>query len=110
MPIDVHRDNYEQEVLNAPIPVLVDFWGPRCTNCLALMPTVEEIERKYEGNLKVAKLDASKNRRLCMSLRVMGLPTFILYRDGQEVGRLVGEMMPSQLEQKIDSLMSPIHV
>jgi len=55
------------------------------------MPYVEELAGKYETRLKVAKVDASLNRRLCIDLKVMGLPTFLLYRNGQEVGRLSGK-------------------
>ena len=70
--------------------VLVDFWGPQCVPCLSLMPQVKKIEKKYDSKLKIAKIDASKNRRLCLNLRVSGLPTFLIFKDGQEVKRLSG--------------------
>ena len=105
MLIDVTKDNYDQEVLESSIPVLVDFWGPRCTNCLALMPAVEQLEKKYADRLKVVKLDASTNRRMCMTLKVMTLPSFLLIQDGQEVDRITGELTAEQLKQKIDAFM-----
>ena len=105
MPVEVNKENYEKEALNSLIPVLVDFWGPRCTHCLALMPIVEEIEEKYKDRLKVTKLDASQNRRLCMNLKVMGLPTFILYQAGKEIERVVGEITPVQLKVKVAAFM-----
>ena len=108
MAVDVNKENYDNEVLESTMPVMVDFWGPRCTNCLALMPTVDELEEKYQGKLKITKLDASQNRRLCMNLKVMGLPTFLFYQAGQEVERIVGEMTPDQLREKIDNFMSQI--
>jgi thioredoxin 1 len=89
--IELNRENYDVEVLESQKPVLVDFWGPQCRPCLALMPVVDQIEKLYDGRLKVAKLDASTNRMLCAKLRVLSLPTFILYKDGTEVARLTGD-------------------
>ena len=93
MVTELNRDNYQSEVDQSNKPVLVDFWGPRCSPCLALMPRVEALEEEYEGKLKVAKLNAGENRMLCAQLRVMGLPTFLLYKDGQEINRLSGESL-----------------
>lgn len=93
MAVDLNRDNYEREVIESKEPVMVDFWGPQCRPCLALMPAVEELERKYSGRLKVGKVNAAENRMLCAKLRVMGLPTFIIYKDGVEIKRLAGEQI-----------------
>lgn len=95
---EVTRDNFDQEVVTSRLPVLVDFWGPRCTNCLALMPDVEAMASEYAGVLKVVKVDASQNRRLCLNLRVLSLPTYLLYKDGKEVQRLVGEVTREKLK------------
>ena len=91
MAIDLNRDNYESEVLQSKEPVMVDFWGPQCRPCLALMPTVERLEKEYAGKIKVAKLNAAENRMLCARLRVMGLPAYLFYKDGAEINRLAGE-------------------
>ena len=91
MALDLSRDNYESEVLKSKEPVLVDFWGPQCRPCLALMPAVERLEKDYAGRLKVTKVNAAENRMLCAKLRVLGLPTYILYKDGNEVNRLTGD-------------------
>jgi thioredoxin 1 len=88
--MDVTTDTFEQEVLKSAIPVL-DFWGPACGPCLALMPQVEKLLSGNEDKIKLTMVDASKNRRLCLNLRVLGLPTFLLYQDGQEVVRLTGQ-------------------
>ena len=106
MTIELNRDNYEAEVNQSDKPVLVDFWGPRCKPCLALMPSVEALEKEYEGKLKVAKLNAEGNRMLCARLRVMGLPTFLLYKDGEEVKRLSGEdITKAQIKEAIDEII-----
>lgn len=91
MAIELNRDNYESETANSKGLMLVDFWGPQCVPCLNLMPAVEEVENDYAGKLKVAKLNSAQNRLLCARLRVMSLPTFILYKDGTEIKRLTGE-------------------
>ena len=88
--LEVSSENFAQEVLQSEKPVLVDFWGPRCAPCLALMPQVEKLETTYGDKIKVVKVDASKNRRLCLELKVLGLPTYLFYKNGQGVGRLTG--------------------
>ena len=93
MAVEVNADSFENEVLKSELPVLVDFWGPQCGPCLALMPEVEELADRYASRLKVSKVDASRNRRLCLNLRVLGLPTFLLYNKGKEVGRLAGQTL-----------------
>lgn len=90
MPIEVNADSFEKEVIQSEVPVLVDFWGPSCAPCLALMPHVEGLAEKYGTKLKISPIDASKNRRLCLNLKVFGLPTFLLYKNGKEVERLTG--------------------
>jgi thioredoxin-like negative regulator of GroEL len=83
--------------------VLVDVWGPECRPCFALMPHVEKLAEE-RAELTVVKLEAPKARRLCMTLRVMGLPAFLLYRDGEELGRLSGgDITPASLVAWIDS-------
>lgn len=87
---EVDSENFDNEIVRSDKPVLIDFWGPRCGPCLALMPKVADLGEKYADVIKIAKIDASKNRRLCMNLRVNALPTFLLYNDGVEVDRLSG--------------------
>ena len=102
MAIDLNRDTYDKEVLASKVPVMVDFWGPRCGPCLALMPAVERLAKEYAGKIKVAKLNAAENRMLCARLRVMGLPTYLFYKGGVEVNRLSGEnvtQIPEQFPQ-----------
>ena len=89
--IELNRENFESEVLNSKEPILIDFWGPQCKPCLALMPAVSRIEENYAGRLKVTKVNAAGNRILCARLRVMSLPTFLFYKGGVEINRLTGE-------------------
>jgi thioredoxin 1 len=78
--------------------VLVDFWGPRCVPCLALMPAVEKLEEEFEGRFTLVKVNAAENRQIARDLKVIAMPTFVLYRDGVEVERLSGN--PSAAEVK----------
>lgn len=106
MSIELNRENYEAEVNGSELPVLVDFWGPRCMPCLALMSSVEALEKDYEGRVKVGKLNAAENRMLCARLRVMSLPTFLLYKDGAEVARLSGEKITiDEIRKAVDAML-----
>jgi thioredoxin 1 len=104
---DINKDNYQQEIIENPQATVVDFWGPQCARCLELMPVIEEIARSKQGSVRLVKIDASKNRRLCMSLKLMRLPAFLFYRDGKEVGRLSGdELTETDLRAAVDKLLS----
>jgi thioredoxin 1 len=83
------RDTFQDLVSEGT--VLVDVWGPDCQPCLALEPHVETLAEAHADELKVVKLEAPKARRLCMSMGLMGLPIFLLFRDGAEVARLGGD-------------------
>ncbi len=94
---EVDKDTFETEVVSSDLPVVLDFWGPQCVPCLALMPGVESLAGTYEGRVKVAKVEAQKNRRLCLNLKVLALPTFLFYKNGTEVGRLSGDSVSIQM-------------
>lgn len=103
---EVDKETFETEVVNSELPVVVDFWGPQCVPCLALMPGVETLAGTYEGRAKVAKVEAQKNRRLCLSLKVLALPTFLFYKEGKEVSRLSGNNVSLQMiEDKLKGLL-----
>jgi thioredoxin 1 len=104
---EVDKDSYEAEVVGSEMPVVVDFWGPQCVPCLALMPNVEVMAEKYNGRVKVAKVEAPKNKRLCLGLKVLALPTFLFYKDGKEVGRLSGDNVSiQQIEDSLQKLLN----
>jgi thioredoxin-like negative regulator of GroEL len=99
--VEATRDTFAD--LTATGTVLVDVWGPDCRPCLALLPAVEALAAKHAGDLQVIKLEAPKARRLCMQLSIMGMPAFLLYRDGQEVARLADPALtPRKLNQWVD--------
>lgn len=85
------KTNFEDEVLKVEDYVLVDFWSEGCEPCKALMPKVEELSEKYESQVKFCKLDTTKARRLAIKQKVLGLPTILLYKDGEKIGELTKE-------------------
>ena len=85
--------------------VLVDFWGPRCQPCLAMMPAVEALEERYSGKFRLVKVNAPDNRQVCRDLRVIGLPTYLLYRNGAELERLTGDPSKADLEAAVVRLV-----
>lgn len=89
--LELNKETFQEEVLEAEGKVLVDYWSDGCEPCKALMPDVEELAKKYEGKVKFCKLNTSKARRLAISQRVMGLPAIVLYKDGEKVGECTKE-------------------
>lgn len=83
--IEVNKENFENEVLKAEGLVFVDFWSPKCGPCMELLPQVEEFAQKNDGKAKFCKLDAAANKRLSIAQKVMGLPAFVFYKDGEKI-------------------------
>lgn len=88
--LQVEDANFDEVVLKADLPVLVDFWAPWCMPCRMMAPTVEEIAREYQGRLIVAKMNTDENPSTPGKFGIMGIPTLILFKDGKEVERVVG--------------------
>ena len=87
----VDKENYEAEVTQSAMPVVVDLWGPQCGPCLALMPAVEQLAAEFEGKVKFCKLNVAENRRQAIALKVMGVPTILFYKGGEMVSRITGD-------------------
>ncbi|SMG20961.1 thioredoxin family protein [Dethiosulfovibrio salsuginis] len=104
--IELDKDTFDAEVKESDIPVLVDFWGPKCTHCLALMPGVEELAKEYDGKVKFCKVNIQGNRRVAISLKVMGLPAFLFWKGGEEQARISGDSVTiDQIRQELDKLL-----
>ena len=86
----VNKENFEQEVLQASGPVVVDWWSPKCDPCMELLPEVERLAEAYGDRVKFCKVNVLENRRLAISQRVLGLPTFLFFRNGEKVAELAG--------------------
>jgi thioredoxin 1 len=102
--MDVTVDTFEE--LAGRGHVLLDVWGPDCAPCIRLMPEVEALGERYEGRVRLLKLEGPENRKLCRDLRVAGMPTYITMRDGQEVERLTGgDITADALEAAVQRLL-----
>jgi thioredoxin 1 len=96
-PFAVTDATFESEVLESSLPVLVDFWADWCGPCKMIAPIVDELANEYEGKIRVAKLDADANLNTMQAYGVMGIPTLILFKDGEAVERITGYMPKDRL-------------
>jgi thioredoxin 1 len=100
-PFPVSDETFENDVLDSAEPVLVDFWAEWCGPCKMIAPIVDDLANEYDGKLKVAKLDADANPSIMQTLGIMGIPTLILFKDGEPVERITGYMPKDRLTERI---------
>ena len=99
----VSDNSFEQDVLKSDTPVLVDFWAEWCGPCKMFAPVLDEVAKAYEGKLRVAKLDIDANPATPGKFGIRGIPTVILYKDGQAHAQKVGALTKSQLTAFLNS-------
>lgn len=106
--IDLTKENCDSEVREEKdLPVVIDFWGPQCGPCMALKPLYEEMEKEFGDKVKFTAVDCSTNKRVAMSFRVMGLPTFLFFKDGVEVKRLMSQDCTAEaIKKEIQNLIA----
>lgn len=100
-PVEVTDETFEQEVMKAEKPVLVDFWAAWCGPCRMVAPVVEQIGEEQGDKLKIAKVDVDQNQAVAGKLGIASIPTLILYKGGQPVERLIGYMPKARLMEKL---------
>ncbi len=100
---EVGDQNFETEVLNSSVPVLVDFWAVWCAPCRMLAPAVEAVAEKYEGKAKVVKLNVDENMGTAGKYNIRGIPTLLLFKDGVIKEQIVGNTSKDTISKMIDN-------
>ena len=98
----VTDESFEPDVLKSDTPVLVDYWAEWCGPCKSIAPMLEEIAKEYEGRLKVTKLNVDENQQTPAKFGIRGIPTLMLFKDGQLAATKVGALSKSQLTAFLD--------
>ena len=99
-------DTFEADVLQSAKPVLVDFWAEWCGPCKAIAPVLDELAGTYDGRLQIAKINVDENRAVPAKFGIRGIPTLMLFKDGQLAATKVGAMSKSQLTAFIDQQLA----
>jgi thioredoxin 1 len=101
-PIELSDSTFEDEVLEADTPILVDFWADWCGPCKMIAPVVEELAGEFDGRVRVGKLDVDANPNAMNAYQVASIPTLILFKDGEPVERIVGVTSKQKLAQAME--------
>ncbi|MBP1608185.1 MAG: trxA [Acidobacteria bacterium] len=100
---EVGDRSFETEVLNSPVPVLVDFWAAWCAPCRMLAPVVEAIAEKYDGKAKIVKLNVDENALTSGKYNIRGIPTLLLFKDGEVKEQIVGNTTKDTISKMLDN-------
>ncbi len=98
-------DNFQTEVLDSNIPVLVDFYADWCGPCKKMAPVIGQLAEQYDGKVKIGKLNVDENQDIAGKYNVMSIPNFIFFKGGQVAEQIVGGVPKSELENKLNSLL-----
>ncbi len=99
--IELTEDNF-QSVLEEGQPLLVDFWAEWCGPCRMVAPTLDQLASEYDGKVRIGKLNVDQNQALSMQYQVQSIPTFLMFKDGEVIGRMMGAMPKAAFEKFID--------
>ena len=98
--------DFDQQILKSEVPVLVDFWAAWCGPCRTVGPVVEELAGEYSGKVKIAKLNVDDNKLTPAKYGVKGIPTLMLFKNGESVTEIVGAVPKAKIKEMLDSRIS----
>ncbi|WP_069999598.1 thioredoxin [Cellulosilyticum sp. I15G10I2] len=98
-------NNFEEDVLQSQMPVVIDFYADWCGPCKMMSPVIDELASDYEGKVKIGKLNTDENRSIATKYNIMSIPTILLMKNGQVVDTVVGAMPKTALQDKIDRML-----
>ena len=98
-------DNFQKDVLESDVPVLVDFWATWCAPCRMIGPIVEELAAEYEGKAKVGKVNTEENATITGQYGIISIPTLILFKEGKPVDQIIGVVSKDVIKKKIDAVL-----
>ncbi len=104
-PTTVDDSNFDEIVLQAKTPVLVDFWAEWCGPCRMVAPVVEELAEEYEGRISFAKMDVDQNPKTASGYGIMSIPTLLIFKDGSPVSNIVGFRPKAELKRSLDAVL-----
>lgn len=104
-PVVVTDATFEREVLQSPLPVVMDVWAPWCGPCRMIAPVVEEMAKEFAGRAKMVKLNSDENQQVPSQFQIQGIPTLLFFKNGELVDRVVGAVPKQQIVQKLQQIV-----
>jgi len=105
MVLDITDQNFDKEVIQSTLPVMVDLWAPWCGPCRMIAPVVEKLADKYDNKFKFCRLNVDDSQQTASRYRVMSIPTLLFFKDGKVVDTVIGAVPERTLEPKIEALL-----